>query len=89
MKHERLDVRTSSSEKRRFEAAATLLGMNLSSFLRMSAIEKSTEILKQHDTIFLSDSARDAFLEALQNPQKPNKELKKAFKDYKKLVDRE
>jgi len=89
MKQERLDVRTSSSEKKKFEAAATLLGMNLSSFLRMSALEKSTEILKQQETIFLSDIARDAFLDALQNPPKPNNELKKAFKEYKKLVDRE
>lgn len=89
MKQERLDVRTSASEKKRFEAAACLLGMNLSSFLRMSALEKSLEVLRQNDTIILSDSARDAFLNALQKPPKANKELKKAFKEYKNLVERE
>lgn len=89
MKQERLDIRASSNEKKKFEEASAILGMNLSSFLRMSALEKSTEVLKQHDTIFLSDKARDAFLDALQNPPKPNKELKKAFKDYKKHVERE
>jgi len=89
MKQERLDVRTSASEKKKFESAAMLLGMNLSSFLRMSAIEKSTEVLKQQDTIHLSDRARDAFLDALQNPPKANRALKKAFNDYQKLVVRE
>ena len=89
MKQERLDVRTNANEKKKFEEAASLLGMNLSSFVRMSVLEKSTQVLRQHDTIFLSDKARDAFLEALQNPPKPNKELKKAFKEYEKLVERE
>jgi uncharacterized protein (DUF1778 family) len=89
MKQERLDIRASSSEKKKFEAASAILGMNLSSFLRMSALEKSTEILKEHDTVFFSDEARDAFLDALQNPPLPNKELKKAFKEYKKNVRRE
>jgi uncharacterized protein (DUF1778 family) len=89
MKQERLDVRTSAKEKEQFEIAAAFLGVNLSAFMRMSAIEKSTEVLKQHDTLFLSNKARDAFLEALQNPPQPNKELKKAFKEYKKLVERE
>jgi len=89
MKQERLDVRASSKEKKRFAAASAILGMSVSSFLRMSAMEKSTEVLKQHDTIFLSDEARDAFLNALQNPPKPNKELKQAFKEYNKLVKRE
>lgn len=89
MKQERLDIRASSYEKKKFEAASAILGMNLSAFLRMSALEKSTEVIKQHDTIFLSDEARDAFLEALQHPPKPNKALKKAFQDYKKHVERE
>lgn len=89
MKQERLDVRTSSIEKKQFEAAAMMLGINLSSFLRMSAIEKSTEVLRKNDTIILSNSARDAFLNALQNPPKANKELKKALKEYQKFVERE
>ncbi len=81
MKQDRVEFRTTHLERKRFEAAATVLGMTLSSFLRMTAVEKSTEILRQNTSIVLSDEDRDAFLEALENPPKPNKELKKHLKN--------
>ncbi|MCE5318660.1 MAG: DUF1778 domain-containing protein [Parachlamydia sp.] len=86
MKEDRVEFRTTHQERKQFETAAGILGMNLSSFLRMTAVEKASEILRQNTSIVLSDEDRDAFLNALQNPPKPNKELKKALLEHRRTV---
>ncbi len=63
--------------------AANFLGINLSAFLRMAALERSTEIIKENDNLLLTDKDRDSFLNALEKPLKPNKNLKKAFQVIK------
>lgn len=88
MRQDRVEFRTSDSERKQFEEAASLLGMNLSSYLRKIALEYSLEILKKHDSIILSNKDRDAFLSALDNPPEPSKELKKAYREYKRSVER-
>ncbi len=88
MKRERVEFRTSTVELKQFEKAADILGMNLSSFLRTIALERSSEILRRQESILLNNKDRDAFLAALDNPPEPNKALKQAYKDYKRLVKR-
>lgn len=65
--------------------AAAFTGMTLSAFLRQAALEKSEIVLKNRDALTLSDRDRELFLEALENPPKPNKRLKEAFNKYHKL----
>ena len=84
MKEDRMEFRTSHQERMQFEMAATYLGVNLSAFLRMAALEKAAEVVKENNVLVLSDRDRDLFLEALEKPAKPNKNLKKAFLEYKK-----
>lgn len=86
MKQDRVEFRASKSERKQFEEASTFLGMNLSSFMRMSALEKSAEILQQRDSVRLSSKDRDSFLAALENPPEPSKEMKNALRDYQELV---
>lgn len=86
MKQDRVEFRTTHQERKQFEAAANLLSMNLSTFLRRTAVEKASEVLRQNTAVVLSDEDRDAFLEALSNPTKPNKELKKALQAYRRSV---
>ena len=86
MKQDRVEFRTTYQERKQFEAAASLLSMNLSSFLRKTAVEKASEVLRNNSSIVLSDEDRDAFLDALSNPPKPNKELKKALREYRRSV---
>jgi uncharacterized protein (DUF1778 family) len=88
MRQKRMEFRTSDAELEQFEAAAQILGMNLSSFLRTVALERSSEILRRQDSILLNNRDREAFLAALDNPPEPNKELKKAYQEYKRLVKR-
>lgn len=85
MKEERVEFRTSHQERMQFEVAATYLGMNLSAFLRMAALERSAEVVRESSTLLLSDKDRDMFLAALENPPEPNKYLKRAFSEYKKV----
>lgn len=85
MKEDRVEFRTSHQEREQFEVAASFLGMNLSSFLRMAALERSVEVLKKTQMMVLSNNDRDIFMSALEKPLKPNKNLKKALSEYKKL----
>lgn len=86
MRRDRLEIRTSDKERRQFEEAAQLLGMNLSEFLRRTALEKSVEVIRKNNSLVLSNEDRDAFLNALENPPEPNKKLKQAMKHHKKLI---
>jgi len=87
MKQDRIEIRTSKNERKQFEEAACLSGMNLSEFLRRTALEKSFEIIRKSNSIVLSNEDRDAFLNALENPPEPNKKLKQALKHYKRLIN--
>ena len=86
MKENRLEIRTSLSERKQFEEAAQLLGMNLSEFLRRTALERSVEVIRQNNSIILSNEDRDIFLDALDNPPKPNRKLREAKRHHKRLV---
>lgn len=85
MKQDRIELRASERERARFLEAAVFSGMSLSAFLRQAALEKSEDILKSRDSLILTNKDRDLFLEALENPPKPNKRLQKAFRSYQKI----
>ncbi len=87
MKQDRIEFRTNHEERQKMEAAANFVGMNLSTFLRLTMLERSAEILKQRDSLVLSDQDSNAFLQALENPPKPNKALKKALKVYRNFTE--
>ena len=84
MKQDRIAVRASQEERQRLVEAAIFTGMTLSGFLRQAALEKSDDVLKSKDILTLSDRDRDLFLDALENPPKPNKHLQQAFSTYQK-----
>ena len=86
MKQDRIEFRSSENERKQFEEAACLSGMNLSEFLRRTALEKSYEIIRKNNSIILSNEDRDAFLNALENAPAPNKKLKQAVKHHKRLI---
>lgn len=84
MKQDCIEFIVTQKERERLLEAATFTGMTLSGFLRQAALEKSDDVLKNRDTIILSDRDKDLFLKALENPPKPNKRLVQAFKNYQK-----
>lgn len=82
-KQERVEFRTTQGELREIESAAVFLGINVSAFLRMSALSQAMEVLKSNRSITLSDRDRDIFLDALENPPNANQKLKDAINEYK------
>lgn len=85
MKNERVELRASQQERKMYEKAAASLGMNLSSFVRLATREKATEILRSDSNLILSESDTKIFLQALENPPKPNLRLKKAISSYHRI----
>jgi len=82
----RINIRSSTEEKRQFEAAAALEGEELSEFLRKSARMRAKQVIDEHVKIILSNKDRDTFLKALANPPDPSPRLKQAMKRYRKNI---
>ena len=82
----RVDFRTTQEVKSLIEQAAAVYGMNLSEFIKTTLIEKSREVLEQHQMRVLSDRDRDIFLTLLELPAAPNKALHTAALNFKKAV---
>lgn len=83
MKDTRIEFRSSPQEKDLVMLAAQLTGVNVSVFLRKAALEAANEVVQANETIKLSNRNRDLFLNALDNPPKPTRALKKAMKKYR------
>lgn len=85
----REEVRLRPSQKHEYEQAARLGGYrNLSEFMRASSDENAEKILAKSDILELSRKDREMFVQSLLDPPAPNKNLKEAAKQYKKLTKR-
>ncbi|OGT55146.1 MAG: hypothetical protein A3F17_08810 [Gammaproteobacteria bacterium RIFCSPHIGHO2_12_FULL_41_15] len=85
----RLDIRTSHAAKATIEHAAEELGVTISAFILESAMEKAKKVLEQAQIIKLTAKESKRFIEILESPPKPNKNLKKLFKQDKKITKKE
>lgn len=81
----RLEVRTTADQKRLIERAAELKGTSLSEFVNSNLNEAATATIKEFESLFLRDEAREAFVLALLNPPEPNEALKAAAARHKQL----
>lgn len=86
MKEERVEFRASHDERQRIERAAASVGMNISAFLRMIALQKSDEIIRSATNLTLTSRDWDMFMDLLENPPKINRRLKAAISKYNKLT---
>lgn len=84
-KSDRISIRLEPAIKQRIEQAAAIDHRSITSFIIASAAEMAEKILNRSEQLILSDQDWNKFYNALVNPQKPNKALKKAFDDYKHL----
>lgn len=71
-----------NDEKKQFEKAATLLQMNLHDFLKQAAHFYAKKAFEEFDQILLSKEDANLVIDAINNPPKPNQNLKKALKRY-------
>lgn len=81
----RFDARLTRSQKDLLEEAARIKGYkSLSEFVIHTMVEVATPIIEKHNAVLASEADKAIFFEALSNPQKPNKALVRAAKNYKK-----
>jgi uncharacterized protein (DUF1778 family) len=78
----RIDLRTTGKVKKLLMQAARIAGTSVSAFLIDAAHKKAERLLAEQETLKLSHSERDRFLEMLEGAGKPNITLKKAMRKY-------
>ena len=79
----RFDMRLSREQKKLFEKAAVLGDFrNLTDFVISAVQEKAKEIIREKEQIIASEKDSEIFFDAVTNPKKPSKTLKKALDAY-------
>lgn len=81
VKEKSLTMRISKSDKQTLNRAASLMGLNLTSFVLQSALNKAQEALKHEKRIELTKRDMKKLLEILDSTE-PNKNLSEAFAYY-------
>ena len=86
-KSARLEARTQPSVKDAIHRAATLSGVDVSSFVVSAAYKAAQTTLESHGiTRIVSAADRQAFFDALTDPPKPTQRLANAFELRRKLI---
>ena len=88
IKQERMHIRLDTQSKQKLERAAAYAHKSLSEFVLGQALHAADELIHEHETLMLNEADWEIFLDALENPPKPNAKLKKAFAEHKKHVQR-
>lgn len=83
-KSERVSARIPANVYETLTQAAEFTGATLNQFLVQSALEKAEAIIEKERIISMSMRSASVFLDAVENPPKPNRRLKSAVKSYKK-----
>jgi uncharacterized protein (DUF1778 family) len=86
IKQQRMHIRLDSLSKQKLERAAAYAHKSLSEFVLGQALHAADEVIYEHETLTLTQADWDLFLDALENPPKPNAKLKRAFAEHKKRV---
>ncbi len=85
IKKDRMQIRIDSHTKKIIERAAGYSHKSISEFVISHSLAAAERLLEEHEKITLSDADWEVFYDALANPPKPNKALKKAYKKYRKV----
>jgi uncharacterized protein (DUF1778 family) len=85
VKEKNLSMRISESDKQTLNRAATLMGVNLTTFVIQSALNKAREALEHEKRIELTSRDMKKLLKILDSSE-PNKNLKDAFAHYNETI---
>lgn len=83
---DRITARIPRANRLLLERAAAIYGATLNQFIVQSALDRAGEILRQEETLLLSERDARAFLKALDNPPPPSDNLVQALKAHSDLV---
>ena len=84
LKQARMELKTTEEIKDMISQAATLLGLDSTSFVLGLAAEKAREVLSKHSVIKLSLDGQKRFAELSKNPPPPTAAMRKlkALSDF-------
>ena len=71
----RINLRIKPEAKAMIERAAAIMGSSVSTFMMQNAFEAASRVVSQEVAITLIDRDRDAFLRAIDHPDKPTQAL--------------
>lgn len=84
-KDDRLQVRLDGHAKSVLQRAASYRRETVSQFVLNTALEEAERVIRDHETVTLSDRDWKLFYDALVDPPTPNAALRRAFKRYRKV----
>lgn len=83
----RFDTRLTKEQKLFFERAAKIGGFrSLTDFIVLTVQEKAKEIIRENESLFISQRDSEIFFDAIINAGKPNDALLSATEQYNKLL---
>jgi uncharacterized protein (DUF1778 family) len=83
VKADRMQIRVDSRSKKIIQKAADYSNEPLSHFVVSHTLDAAEKVIEEHEKINLSKADWNIFFDALDNPPKPNRKLKSAFKRYR------
>ena len=86
-KNARLEARISVAQKALIERAAAYEGRTVTDFVIHTVQEAAKAVIRGHEIIELDAAESRAFVDGLLKPQRPNKALKAAVKEYRTRVN--
>lgn len=76
LRQARMELKTTSDTKELLMRAATLCGLDLTSFVLNQAVEKARKVILDHDNIALTKQGQLALAQLLSTPQVPTPSMK-------------
>ena len=86
VKSSRIENRCTREQKDKLQLAAELLGVSMSNFTLAASLEKAQEVISKQSILELSLADKKAFVNAITNPEAPNKALMEAKRRFTKEV---
>lgn len=87
-KSERMDLRLTHEQKSILKEAADLLGESVANFVISTALRDAMELIREHQTITLTERAWSQLEAAMRDSSGPNDNLRVAATRYHRRVDR-
>lgn len=87
-KNERIDIRLSTEQKSILKEAADIIGEPLASYVISSALRDAIQLIRERNTITLSERDWKRLEEILTNNEGPSKNLLKAARRHRRLVEK-
>ncbi|MCW9679823.1 DUF1778 domain-containing protein [Dolichospermum planctonicum UHCC 0167] len=82
----RLEARITPETKALLQKAADLEGRTLTDFVISSVQAEALRVIERHQTLKLSMSDAESFVDAILNPPQPNNAIKAAAIRYKQVI---